>query len=115
LEHNSDTTSVKEHGHGTIKNYVIGFILSIILTMIAYFIVAERLLNNFVLDVTISIIALAQVLCQLLFFLHLGDEPKPRWNLHAFFFMLLVVVIIVGGTLWIMYNLEYRTMSMITL
>lgn len=106
---------VQEHGHGNTGKYVFGFVLSIILTLAAYFLVSEHLLDKFISDITITLIALAQVLCQLLFFLHLGDEPKPRWHLHGFLFMLLVVVIIVGGTLWIMHNLDYRTMSMMTM
>jgi cytochrome o ubiquinol oxidase operon protein cyoD len=49
---------------------------------------------------------------QLVFFLHLGGEGKPRWRLTAFLFMLLVLVILVFGSLWIMYNLDYHmTMS----
>lgn len=115
MEHHSHISSPQHEHHGSIKSYIIGFLLSIILTLAAYFIVVEHIFENLVLDITISLIALAQVVCQLLFFLHLGNEPKPRWNLLAFYFMVLVVVIIVGGTLWIMHNLDYRTMSMSTL
>jgi cytochrome o ubiquinol oxidase operon protein cyoD len=42
------------------------------------------------------------------FFLHLGRESKPRWNLNALLFAVLVVVIIVFGSLWIMHNLNYH-------
>lgn len=57
-------------------------------------------------------LAAAQALLQLLLFLHLGLEENPRWNLIMFFFMVFVIVILVGGSLWIMANLDYNTMSM---
>jgi cytochrome o ubiquinol oxidase subunit IV len=52
-------------------------------------------------------LAILQLVVQLMLFLHLGDEPKPRWNLLAFLFAVLVVAIVVGGTLWIMYELSH--------
>lgn len=91
---------------------MIGFVLSIVLTLAAYFLVDKQLLKGLTLEIAISVIALIQVFCQLVFFLHLGEEPKPRWQLHLFFFMMGVIVIIVGGTLWIMHNLDYNTMPM---
>jgi cytochrome o ubiquinol oxidase operon protein cyoD len=53
-------------------------------------------------------LAVVQLFVQLYFFLHMGDESKPRWNLMAFLFMLLVLVIVVFGSLWIMKNLDYH-------
>lgn len=102
----------QEMKHGSLQTYVLGFILSIILTMTAYFIVAEHFLTSWVLDYAIVSLSVVQVLVQLIFFLHLGSEPKPYWNLSVFLFMALVVVIIVGGSLWIMHNLDYNTMEM---
>ena len=97
--------------HGNFKSYVFGFLLSIGLTLTAYFIVSAHIFHGWVLNVTIALLSLIQVFCQLVFFLHLGAEPKPRWNLLAFMFMLLVVAILVFGSLWIMYNLNTRMMS----
>ena len=51
---------------------------------------------------------LAQFFTQLLFFLHLGRETKPRWKLLVFLFMTMIVAILVFGSLWIMYNLNYH-------
>jgi len=89
---------------------VIGFLLSIGLTLIAYFSVVDHLFNTAALNATIVILSIVQVIIQLVFFLHLGEETKPRWNLLVFLFMLLVLAILVWGTLWIMYNLDYRMM-----
>jgi len=97
-------------GHGTLRAYVIGFILSIVLTMASYFIVANHVLGNEVIVATIVGLGSVQVFVQLLCFLHLGTESKPRWNLLVFLFMVLVLAIVVGGSLWIMNNLNYQVM-----
>ncbi len=92
----------KEIEHGTRKLYVLGFVLSILLTLAAYFTVSR-----------LAVVALSslQALIQLLFFLHLGKEASPRWNLIVFLFTLLIGAIVVTGSLWIMYNLDYRMMG----
>lgn len=96
--------------HGSLKSYVIGFFWSIILTLIAYTLVVEQIFTDWTLVFAIVALSIVQVIVQLLYFLHLGDEPKPYWNLIVFLFMTLVVVILIGGSLWIMYNLNYRMM-----
>lgn len=102
---------VKEATHGTFKSYVIGFILSIILTLAAYFLVVNHVWSEWTLILAIVGLGLVQVFVQLFFFLHLGEESKPYWNVLIFLFMLLVLVVIVSGSLWIIYNLDYRVMS----
>ena len=53
-------------------------------------------------------LAIIQLVVQLVFFFHLGREPKPKLNTVSFLFMLMVVGIIGLGSLWIMYNLNYN-------
>lgn len=107
--HESDANSGS--GHGTYKSYIVGFILSIILTVIPYMIVVQHLLPYHIMIIAIVILGVMQLLVQLVFFLHLGAESKPRWNLMAFMFAILVVAILVIGTMWIMYNLDYNMME----
>lgn len=94
----------------TLHSYVIGFILSLILTFSAYFLTIESFFSKWILINTLALLAVTQMVVQLLFFLHLGEEKKPRWNILSFLFMALVVVILVCGSLWIMYNLDTRLM-----
>ena len=56
----------------------------------------------------IIFLAVVQLVVQLVFFLHLGRERQPRWNLLAFAFMAIVLLILVLGSLWIMNNLNYH-------
>lgn len=92
-------------------SYVLGFAISIVLTLTAYFLVTERLLVDGLLIAAIVGLGIVQMIVQLLFFLHLGSEVKPRWNIMAFLFMILVVLLLVIGSLWIMYNLDERVMT----
>jgi len=90
--------------------YVAGFISAVALTLMAYFSVVERWFSGRELVGVIMGLAAIQLVVQLVFFLHLGRETKPRWNMIVFIFMLIILVIIVAGSLWIMQNLNYHTM-----
>ncbi len=90
--------------------YIVGFILSLILTLATYFIVTLHLLALKDITLTISSLAVAQATVQLFLFLRIGQEKKPHWKMTVFLFMMLVLVIIVIGSLWIMYSLNYNVM-----
>jgi cytochrome o ubiquinol oxidase operon protein cyoD len=91
--------------------YVIGFVLSLAFTIASFVLVERNMMSRGTIFALISGFAVAQFLAQVVFFLHLGREPKTRWNLLTFGFMLLVLVIVVFGSLWIMANLNYNMMS----
>ncbi len=97
--------------HGTQKSYIIGFILSIVLTIIPYTLVVNHLLTEDALIISIVFLGVIQLLVQLIFFLHLSSHPSQRWNLITFSFTVLIVVILVIGSLWIMYNMNYNMME----
>lgn len=92
------------------KAYIHGFIWSLVLTLAAYYCVELRLLEGFTLILTIVGLGIIQAIFQLIYFLHLGEESKPKWNTLIFLFMLSILIIIVAGSLWIMYHLNYREM-----
>jgi cytochrome o ubiquinol oxidase operon protein cyoD len=102
--------------NGSVASYVFGYLLSLELTAAAYFTVRYALrvhssVNHPKALAYISILAIAQLIVQLVFFLHLKNDSKSRWNLNALLFAVLVVVIIVFGSLWIMNNLNYHMQS----
>jgi cytochrome o ubiquinol oxidase subunit IV len=99
-----------------LKGYVIGFMSSIVLTTIAFLLVNNHLTSHHsqfshaLLVPLLAGLALIQFVVQMVFFLHLGTERRPRWKFLVFWFMLLVVLILVVGSLWIMDNLNYNMM-----
>jgi len=100
-QHHND----ESHSHGSLKSYVLGFILSIVLTVIPLVAVLNNMFSKQATIVVILITAILQLLVQLLFFMHLREEEKPRYNLISLIFAILLLLTIVIGSIWIMtYN-----------
>jgi len=98
------------HKNATTKSYITGFLLSIVLTLAAYFLVANHLLTDKILLTSILGLAVVQLMIQLLFFLHLGKEKKPRWNLMILISFVGIILIIVVGSIIITSHLNYNMM-----
>jgi len=103
--------AAQQADHGSTVSYFIGFILSLVFTIIPYHIVVNDVVSGWTLMAVLGVFAIAQLMIQLVFFLHIGSERRPHWNLLVFLFMVLVVAIVAVGSLWIMYNLDYNMMS----
>ena len=99
----------------TLTKYILGFLLSVLLTIAAFALVLGQdsfgVVPREILVALLVLLALVQLCVQLVLFLHLGEETKPRWNLTVFIFALIVVGVLVGGTLWIMNNLSHGQMQ----
>lgn len=92
-------------GHGSLKSYLIGFTLSIVLTIIPLAIVLYDLVKGSAATVLLLGAAVLQFVVQLFYFMHLKEEKKPRWNLMVLLLGLFILVTIVAGSIWIMtYN-----------
>lgn len=106
-----NSTKPKAHEeHGTVGAYIIGFILSLVFTIIPYYLVVNKVISGTALIVVILSIAMVQMVIQLVFFLHLGRGPKPLYNVAFFFATAIAIVVVIAASLIIMDNL-YRTMS----
>lgn len=95
----------------SIVPYVTGFVLSIILTLLAFWAIEIKAYAAAFVVAIIICLAVVQLFVQLFFFLHLGEEMRPRWRLVTLGFGALVVGIVVFGSLWIMDNLNYNMMN----
>lgn len=101
---------IKKEWHGTYTAYAIGFFASLLLTGLSFYLVSEEYFTETTLSYTIVGLGLIQAAVQLRFFLHLGQEAKPRWETVVFFFMLVILLIICLGSLWVMNDLNARMM-----
>ncbi len=105
----SEHTSSEHQEKGTLGSYIAGFILSLICTIIPYYLVTHKTIGvSSLLLKAILAFAFVQVVIQVVFFLHLGRGPKPRWNLYFFIATLFIVGVVVGGSVMIMNNLHYN-------
>lgn len=90
------------------KPYIIGFILSLVLTFEAFILTITHTANTITLLICVLSLAVVQLFVQLFCFLHLSQEKYPRWNLQFFVATLGIVLIVVIGSIWIMYHLNYN-------
>jgi cytochrome o ubiquinol oxidase operon protein cyoD len=98
--------------HGSIKSYVIGFTLSLILTLASFGVVTTGLVpHNMKLPLIVAL-AVVQLLVQLVYFLHMGGAPEQRHNTAIFLCTGLLITIIVAGSLWVMHNANVNMMPM---
>ena len=58
--------------------------------------------------VVIAIAAVLQVIVHLRFFLHLDLKPASQENMITLCFAAFLIVIMIGGSIWIMSNLDDR-------
>jgi cytochrome o ubiquinol oxidase operon protein cyoD len=91
----------------TLQSYLTGLFLCLLLTCLSFGLVVYKILPTTELYIAISILAIVQLLVQIICFLRLNTTKEGLENSLSFAFAILVVVILVSGTLWIMYNMNY--------
>jgi cytochrome o ubiquinol oxidase operon protein cyoD len=102
--------NVTGESHGNVKQYTVGFILSVILTVIPFGMVMAGGFGRGILITVIAITAVAQILVQLIYFLHMNSSSEQRWNVIAFVYTILTIAILLVGSVWIMNYLHYNMM-----
>ena len=95
---------------GTLKSYLTGFVLSLILTAIPFALVMSGSVSPAVALVGIFSAGIVQIVVHLHYFLHLDTSSEARWNELALMFSVVIMILFIGGTVWIMYTLHYRMM-----
>ena len=98
-------------GHATMRGYMAGFVLSIILTAIPFWLVMTHAIeSNQVTAIVIMAFAVVQIVVHMIFFLHMDARSEGGWTLMALIFTLILVVIALSGSLWVMYHLNVNMM-----
>jgi len=97
--------------HGSFKSYMVGFVLSIILTAIPFGLVMFPTISKVATLWVVLIFAVVQVLVHLVYFLHLDRSAAQRNSVVAFAFATLVIVLLVGLSVWIMFSIHTAMMA----
>jgi cytochrome o ubiquinol oxidase operon protein cyoD len=92
--------------------YLVGLGLAILLTATSFFVAGTDLVWQPSIPVAIIVLAIAQMGVHLVFFLHITTGPDNSNNVLALAFGLLIVFLVIGGSLWIMANLNHNMMPM---
>ncbi len=98
------------HARPTVKAYLIGFILSVILTAVPFALVMAHAAPAAVLIPAVVAVGIVQICVHLVCFLHMSRGSSQLWNNAAFVFAVVIVGILVIGSLWIMYHLNMNMM-----
>jgi cytochrome o ubiquinol oxidase operon protein cyoD len=99
--------------HATIGGYAIGFVLSVILTAIPFWLVMAKMIPNSTMTAFVVLaIAAVQIVVHMVFFLHMNTKSENGWNMLALIFTVVLVVIMLAGSLWVMKHLNENMMPM---
>lgn len=108
---NANNHGHDEANHGSVKSYAIGFILSVILTAIPFWLVMGNVFKDS--STTAFVIlgfAAVQIVVHMIYFLHMNSRSEGGWSLLALIFTIILVVIVLVGSIWVMYHLNHNMM-----
>ncbi len=97
--------------HGSMRDYTIGFILSVILTAIPFWLVMGKVIQD---PATTGFVLLGfgfvQIIVHMVYFLHMNSKSEGGWNMLALIFTIITVVIAMAGSIWVMYHMNHNMM-----
>lgn len=97
--------------HSTFSGYMTGFVLSVILTAIPFWLVMAKVIadrNTAVL--VLGGFAVIQILVHMVFFLHMNGKIEGGWTMLSTIFTVVFVAIAIAGTLWVMFHMNANMM-----
>ena len=107
-DHHDDHDS---HDHGSFKSYSMGFLLSVVLTAIPFWLVMDNVIpKSTTMGVVLLVFAAMQIVVHVIYFLHLNARSENGWNMLAIIFTGMLVFIMLSGSLWVMYHLNHNMM-----
>jgi len=108
-DHGSDADT--GHAHGTLASYVTGFVLSVILTAVPFYLVMTgAIASKAVTAIAVMAFAAVQIVVHMVYFLHMSTKSEGGWSILALIFTVIIVVITLTGSLWVMYHLNVNMM-----
>lgn len=100
--------------HATVKGYVVGFVLSALLTAIPFWLVMGKVLPSPRLTAFVILaFAAVQMVVHMVYFLHMNAKVEGGWSMLALVFTAALVVIMLAGSIWVMYHLNTNMMPMV--
>ena len=95
------------------RDYVTGFVLSVILTAIPFWLVMNGVIASAGMTAAVILgFAAVQIVVHMIYFLHMNSRAEGGWTLMALIFTVVIIFIAVSGSLWIMYHLNANMMPM---
>lgn len=113
--HEADVAPGDERADGReiaegVRGYLIGLALATLITCVAFFIAQTSLVWQPSIPIALFVLAIAQMGVHLVFFLHITTGDDNVNNIMALAFGILIVFLVIGGSLWIMANMNHNMM-----
>lgn len=96
---------------GGVAGYVVGLGLAALLTVVSFVLPMTHLVWAPSLPVALAVLAIAQMGVHVVFFLHVTTGPDNVNNIMALAFGTLIVMLIIGGSLWVMHQMNVNMMN----
>ena len=97
--------------HFSLRGYAIGFLLSVVLTAIPFWLVMAKVLPSAtVTGIVLVAFAVAQILVHMVYFLHMNGKVEGGWTMLSTIFTVVFVAIAIAGTLWVMFHMNANMM-----
>jgi cytochrome o ubiquinol oxidase operon protein cyoD len=101
----------EEAPHGTLRGYLTGFGLSVVLTAVPFWLVMGHVLPNPIWAVAAVMgLGAVQVVVHMIYFLHMNTKSQGGWNMLALIFTAVFVAVTLIGSIWVMYHLNANMM-----
>ncbi|MDK6076111.1 cytochrome o ubiquinol oxidase subunit IV [Massilia varians] len=107
VDHDGHTSFVT---HYSMKDYAIGFVLSLILTAIPFWLVMGNVLPPETTKYVIMGFAAVQFVVQMIYFLHMNSKSEGGWNMMALILTVILLVIVLAGSIWVMSHMNANMM-----
>lgn len=109
--HHGDGGDGVHFPHGTRRDYVTGFVLAVILTVIPFAaVMAGGIGSARATAFLVLACAIVQMVVHMVYFLHMSPKAEGGWTMISLVFTLIVLIIAVVGTIWVMYHMDMNMM-----
>ena len=110
-DHNAYHVDGELDFHVSVKGYVTGFILSVILTAIPFWLVMAKVLPSPKMTGFVILgFAAVQMVVHMVYFLHMNAKVEGGWSMLALLFTVALVVIMLAGSVWVMHHMNANMM-----
>jgi cytochrome o ubiquinol oxidase operon protein cyoD len=95
-----------------VASYLLGLGLAIGLTVASFYFAGSNAIWAPAIPVALIVLAIAQMGIHLVFFLHITTGPDSTNNVLALAFGVLIVFLLIGGSVWIMAQMNHNMLPM---
>ena len=109
----ASTTPASSPPHVTVRGYLTGYVLAVVLTAISFWVVMSGAIqSSTVAGLVLVGLGMVQIVVHMVYFLHMNSRSEGGWNLLALIFTLIMVVVVLTGSMWVMHHMDANMMPM---